>query len=500
MKNVFPVKNPLKLLCLFIVILICNHLQAQKAQSFWVKDNEVNIPEFDKKVESLLRDVGVPGMSLAVIGNNEVVYTNAYGYVEKDKAKKVNENTVFEACSLSKSLIVYMINKLLDKGEFDLDKPMYQYYEYQQAGVKILHHDERYKLLTPRMALNHSTGLENWRWENDEDKLEFIANPGEKYTYSGEGYHYLSEILEVLLQKRYETYIEESLIQPLGLKRTFTSFDRRFLVTKPTNYAIGHTNSGVVLEKDKDENPFPAGGVSINAADYARLIISLFDKQHFSTARVNEMIEGATTVVSENRKYGLGFEILFLDNDTIISHGGANDGFRGQMFYSLKNKTGLVFLTNSDLGTSLTKRLASLTMGFNTDPFFNPHAQYPSMGLELYKKWRKQGEQEMILTIRDSIDEGKVSVEDLHALAWMFFESDDLIEKIDIIKNIIDLSFSIDSESSESHYILGLALMYTEQYKEAYAHLVKAKELKYESAELDSEIGQCKQAFQSVRK
>ena len=110
------------------------------------------------------------GLSLALIDNNEVVYYNAYGQKECNKNKKVNKRTVFNGASLTKTYLLYTVLKLADERKIDLDKPVYQYLEYPR-----LEHDERYKLITARMLLNHSSGIENWQDRNDPKKLEILV-------------------------------------------------------------------------------------------------------------------------------------------------------------------------------------------------------------------------------------------------------------------------------------------------------------------------------------
>ena len=78
-------------------------------------------------------DVGIPGLSFAVIDQNKVVYYNSFGYkyIEDGEKQTVDNETVFEACSLSKSFLVYAAHSMVDQGILDLDKPLHEYMKYQ---------------------------------------------------------------------------------------------------------------------------------------------------------------------------------------------------------------------------------------------------------------------------------------------------------------------------------------------------------------------------------
>src|SRR5579859_2119893 len=226
------------------------------------------IRAMNDSIRKMMQDVGVPALSLAVIKDNRIAYFHTYGYKHLDNKGPANRRTLFQAGSLTKSFLVFTVYKLVDEGLLDLDKPMYQYLEYEP-----LQHDPRYKLITPRMILSHSSGIENWKSDNNPDTLEIVSNPGERYVYSGEGYVYLSKVVELILHKRYEDYINEMVIRPLRLKRSFSHFSANG--EHPRNYAFGHGDFGKEFKKEKLTVPDPAGSMQITARDYAKLLIAI---------------------------------------------------------------------------------------------------------------------------------------------------------------------------------------------------------------------------------
>src|ERR1700742_2496253 len=71
----------------------------QSQNSFVVNGRKIKADTLDRRIKSLLGDAGIPGLSLAIIDNNRIVYSNAYGYKKLDTKEKVDKETIFEACS-----------------------------------------------------------------------------------------------------------------------------------------------------------------------------------------------------------------------------------------------------------------------------------------------------------------------------------------------------------------------------------------------------------------
>lgn len=82
---------------------------------------------------------------------------------------------------------------MVDQGILNLDQPLYTYLPYSDIA-----HDDRYKLITARMILCHTSGFPNWRFLNADKKLDIKFTPGTQYLYSGEGFEYLANVIAYL--------------------------------------------------------------------------------------------------------------------------------------------------------------------------------------------------------------------------------------------------------------------------------------------------------------
>lgn len=447
----------------------------------------VNGGRLDRRsIEAMLREVGVPGMSLAIIKNNKVVFARGYGYKKAGSRDRVGKHTVFEAASLSKSFLVYVTHLLVDEGRFDLDKPMYQYLD----PGPLLNYDSRYKLITPRMILSHSSGLENWRQENDPTKLEIVSDPGTKYVYSGEGYTYLSAVLETVLKRSYEDYVRDMVIKPLHLKDVYLLFDT--VKGTPRNYAIGHDQFGKPMRKWKHTNPVPAGGVNLTAKAYAKLIISIFDKKHLSPGRVADIEK---PIISLREAYpfhwfGAGFEVLYSGGDTIISHGGSNPGFKNLLFYSTVSKNGFVLLTNGDRGKWMASRIDAMTAALDISPIFKGlyYDQYPSEAITLFRMFNEGRKTEMVDRIDELSAKGALGVNTLDELGDVLSGTDSALAG-----RLLRMNIRLYPESPTAYNLLGKLDMEEKQFAEAVENFTKAKELHVQDENLEARLRTCEQ-------
>src|SRR5437763_16268422 len=131
-------------------------------------------------LEQLLRDGRVPGLSFALLRDGKMIETKGLGVRDISTGVAVDENTIFEAASLSKPVFAYAVLQLIDAGVLSLDTPLSKYVP------DYVKDDPRAAEITVRQVLSHTTGLPNWRSEKWPLKTHFA--PGERYSYSSEGF------------------------------------------------------------------------------------------------------------------------------------------------------------------------------------------------------------------------------------------------------------------------------------------------------------------------
>ena len=476
---------------MWATILLSANLLAQSQETININNRELNVPQLEASITQMMANMGVPGMSLAIIEQNEVVYAKNFG-LKHIGGPAVNENTVFDGCSLSKSLLVHVAMQLVDEGKLDLDKPMYQYYE---SGL--LAHDPRYKLITPRMILSHSSGLENWMYQNSRDTLELLADPGTTFTYSGVGYHYLATVIGDILDQRYEAYVTERVINKLGLKNTYLKYVKDGEQHQPENHALGHQLVGFQYT-DKNFQTVPAGGNHFTAHDYAQLVLATYNGKHLTAARNKDLYDPRVPIENSDIYYAPGFEYGVVSGDTIISHGGDKDGYKNMMFYSASQQRGFVFMSNIDWGKAMTQKLNELTVNLPIEPFLNSRyylkPQYPNQALPLLKLANETGYDTLHVEVEKQLQNGQLTMADLHYLTYIMRWYGNVIEVRDLLKKTIEQY----PNDAFLHALLGESLMVRQAYHEAHQSLTKAQQLGFTEWSLTADINKSKRLMAEV--
>ena len=159
---------------------------------------EERIADIEKRVRQSMAARQVPGVSMAIIRDGRIAWTGHFGVRDRTTGVPIDGGAVFSAQSMSKPVFAYRVLKLCELGVLDLDAPLTRYT--RDIFVK---DDPRLHEITARRILSHTTGLPNWRTAADPLRINF--GPGSKWSYSGEGYHYLQSIVSRLTGRIDET-------------------------------------------------------------------------------------------------------------------------------------------------------------------------------------------------------------------------------------------------------------------------------------------------------
>lgn len=333
------------------------------------------IADLEKEIPRTMDDTHVPGMSIAIIRDAKLLWRRAFGVMRIGSNKRVDNDTVFEAGSVSKTVFAYAVMKLYERGAIDLDTPLTRY-----TPLRILDGDPRLELITARHVLSHSSGLQNWRSEREPLKIHFP--PGEQYLYSGEGYSYLQSVVTQLTghvdatrcatyeaglkvcATDFDSYMQANLLVPFGMASSgyvSTAIYERHV-------ADPHDAKGQPLTRKKptaiDAARYGAAGLlHTTPTDYAKFLIEIIDPKPSDRFRLEKRtiaemvrphIKGGESPASSR---ALGWEVVHTSKDDVIVHGGDNPGFHAFAAACLERKTGYIFMTNGDGGIDLLKKL-----------------------------------------------------------------------------------------------------------------------------------------------
>lgn len=315
----------------------------------------------DSVAPALMEEANVPGISVALIQNHEVVWSGQYGVTSALDPKPVTDETVFEAASMSKPAFGFVVLRLVEEGLFDLDKPLVEY-----LGAPYIEDEPLHEKITGRMVLSHRTGYPNWRRGNP---LVPAFVPGTGYSYSGEGFLFLQRTIEHLTERSVEDLMREYLFEPLGMSAS------SYIWREDYNEIAseGHTRDGELLEGDRRiyRTPNTAYSLYTTPNDYAKFLIAMMrttDQEPLlpSVELRLKMLQPITLVESRQPLdrgdgntdgpvyFGLGWRIDTTPTGNRICHSGSNrTGFRCYSEFIPDCGNGIVIMTNSVGGVSV---------------------------------------------------------------------------------------------------------------------------------------------------
>ncbi len=321
--------------------------------------------KMDKTLTALIKEAAIPGMSIALMDSGKLVYSKAWGLKNNATADSINEQTIFEAASLTKPLVAYCALKMVEAGQIDLDMPLYRLLEYPDAAD-----DDRYKLITARLVLSHASGFPNWRANRNGGKLKVKYDPGSKFGYSGEGFVYLQKVMEHLTGSDLQSLVSQYIFEPLGMTRS------KLVFGNTTNYAVGHDEKGNAQKKFKPIKPNAAYSLHTTALDYLKFMQELADPQ-FMEPRFMTMLQKHHRLMNDKEPslgWTLGLGINNTPDESLYWHWGDNGVFRAFFIMSVKRGKGLVYFTNSQNGLSIVHRIIQMT--FNDERIMQKWQEY----------------------------------------------------------------------------------------------------------------------------
>jgi CubicO group peptidase (beta-lactamase class C family) len=366
----------LKITTLLFISLMLAGLQARPQAAAPTKQA---IEQLQKDVPDLMQKADIPGMSIALIRNGKVVWTGSFGVMNANTRKPVTPETVFEAASLSKCVFAYGVLKLVDEGKLNLDTPLTKY-----LGSNYDVPDPRINLITARHVLTHSTGFPNWREFDNSKVLEIHFNPGEKWSYSGEGVVYLSKVVEKITGMSLEDFMQQTVLKPLGMNASSYTWLEKYGPIK----AWRHDDFGKVTGRNEKvsggleaiyEEANAAASLTTNAADYAKFIIAVLNGTGLKKSTVEKMLSPGIRVTKNYPAlaWGLGVGLETMPDGTWFWHWGDDGDAKAFYMASVSTKNAVVYFANGSNGLSIAREILADAVG-------GSHPSLDNLGYERY--------------------------------------------------------------------------------------------------------------------
>jgi len=363
MRIVFAVAK----VCLsFILLFLVVGLKAQDSQ----------LPEFikndlDSYVNSALEKWNIPGISVAVVKDGEVVMARGFGVRHHQERKKVDENTLFMIASNTKAFTGHALGLLEFEGKCNLEDKVVDWVpEFKMNDPWVTEHVNINDVLSHRLGLETFQGdfmyfYSNLTKEEVYEKFpKIVPNNGfrEEYGYCNAGFFWAGECIESISGQPWNVFIEDNFIEPLEMNRTqMLSVN----LEKEKNLAAAHTLQDGELTAFPHTNIdviAPAASMSSSAADMSHWLIAQTDSGRYNgkqvipvevlkntrNPRMSQGRSGHVFNTSHYSLYGLGWGMKDYEGVEVISHSGGILGFVTGVTLVPEINLGIVVLTNSD--------------------------------------------------------------------------------------------------------------------------------------------------------
>jgi CubicO group peptidase (beta-lactamase class C family) len=275
-----------------------------------------NLPSsqaIDAKIHALMTQTHANGMAVAVIDRGKVSYFQSYG-IRNAKSDALTTDTVMYGASLTKTVFAYTVMQLVDQGKIkldtplaaDLDNPLPTYgpdpiFPDKYGPYKDLADDPRWKQITPRMCLTHSTGFSNFFFIEPDQKLRIHFDPGTHFSYSGEGFILLQFVIEhgrkaqgLGLDVGDLTHANFS---RLGMTRTSLTWKNG----EDANVADGWNDQGQPQPHSDRKKVRAAGSMNTTISDMAKFTAALVSGDGLSPASRAEISKPSLHIATANQ-------------------------------------------------------------------------------------------------------------------------------------------------------------------------------------------------------
>jgi CubicO group peptidase (beta-lactamase class C family) len=375
--------------------------QAVLSSGKWTAPSWQPNATFLHQLPRLLELASVPGLGLGVIEDGRV-WSRGFGQAVEDPAQATSPETVFEAASLGKPLLAYVVLRLVDAKAIDLDRPLYEYLPIPEAN------NPRMRRVTSRHVLSHTTGLPNWR--RKPQSLEPAFEPGQRFSYSGEGYFYLQRVIERLSGTPFARLMREQVFDPLNMRHSSYVWLPEFESRMAAGYdsekrrvevhaAIGRrtlviaTEWGKPLSEWRYEDasrvvqlvnpnwpilplymvPNVADSLFTSISDYAKFLTHLVAPEGRPGLELLPATRRAMSTpevrLNSALSWGLGWGIQRDEHGEVLWHWGANNSFRNFVIADPLNGRAVVVFTNSENGPRLYERVIVAVTGHDHPAF-----------------------------------------------------------------------------------------------------------------------------------
>jgi CubicO group peptidase (beta-lactamase class C family) len=313
------------------------------------------VPELDRLIRAAMAREKVPGLAIALVHDDRVIWSEGYGVANSFTSRIVLADTPFEAASIGKAVTAYAALKLVEEGRLDLARPLSEYLA-KQFVAPSPYRDR----ITARQVLTHTSGLSN----NLLESIHHIAfKPGTQFRYSGVGFMYLQRAIESITHQAFDDFMRRTVYAQLGMASS-----SYFLSSCEDRIARGHLHPfgfAMPMPFAAIGQPDAANLLCSSAPDLARFAVELMNPHFLEKNLVAQMLTDQVQgrIGDEPVSWGLGVGLVHSAEGTCFWHWGDNGDFESYLIGCPEQKIGVAIMTNSSRGRVVAREIAVKALG-----------------------------------------------------------------------------------------------------------------------------------------
>lgn len=315
-------------LCLALLFSFAPHVARAQQQNTPLTAEKIKLIE--AAIASEMSRQNIPGISVAVVTNNALRWSNGYGFADLENFVPAKAGTVYRLASISKPVTAVAVMQLVERGKLDLDAPVEKYcpaFPAKQWPV------------TTRHILSHLSGIRHYksdeefastrRYDNIVAGLSMFKDdallhePGAKYTYTTFGYSVLGCAVEGASGQTFADYMREQVFKPAAMDRMRIDAIGDIILNRAQGYR--RTRDGSLRNSDIADNSYkiPGGGFVSTVEDLAKFAVAMNANTLLKKETVAQMYTSQKLRDGKETNYGLGWELHLVEGRKIIGHSGA---------------------------------------------------------------------------------------------------------------------------------------------------------------------------------
>ena len=304
----------------------------------------------DDYIRAEMKTQQIPGVSLVVIKNGEIVLAKGYGLANVEYQVPVKPETIFQSGSMGKQFTATAVMMLVEAGKLSLDDTLIKFFP---DGP------EAWRNITVRHLLTHTSGMGDYPQDFDlrrdytEDEMlqrikavPLAFQPGEKWSYSNLGYVTLGVLIHKVSGQFYGDFLQEHVFKPLGMSTARVISEADIVPNRAAGYRLVNGELKNQNWVSPTLNTTADGALYLTVYDMAKWDAALYTEKLLKRSSLEQMWTPVKLNDGKTRPYGFGWALGELRGHRIVEHGGSWQGFKSQISRYVDDKLTVVVFAN----------------------------------------------------------------------------------------------------------------------------------------------------------